>query len=212
MKAMGEITKIDLSFAKEAMSTSGVDLFACYQCQKCTNGCPVAFTMDYGPHEMIRMLQLGLTEEIGQANTVWVCASCETCFTRCPQQIDIPALMDHLKQCLLRRGDKPTESAVVAFHQAFLENVRRFGRVNETVLMAEFQLKSLATGKAFDPKEALHNLKLGMSMFRKGRLGVVPKRTGGKEAVRKLFKDSPLQATGNVLPDGRASQHSKELD
>jgi len=189
MKATGEIAQIDLSFAKEAASTGGVDLFACYQCQKCTNGCPVAFTMDYGPHEMIRMLQLGLTEEIGRANTVWMCASCETCFTRCPQQIDIPALMDYLKQWLLRRGDKPADSAVVGFHQAFLENIRRFGRVNETVLMAEFQLKSLATGKAFDPKEALNNLKLGMSMLKRGRLSLVPKKTGGRDAVRKLFEN-----------------------
>ncbi len=188
MKATSDIERIDLGFAREMAAAASVDLFACYQCQKCTNGCPVTFTMDYGPHEIIRMLQLGLSEEIAQANTAWVCASCETCFTRCPQQIEIPKLMDQLKHWILLQGEKPVESVVAAFHQAFLENIRRFGRVNETVLMAEFQLKSAKAGKRFDTKEALKNLKLGISMLKRGRLAFLPHKMGGKEAVRKLFE------------------------
>lgn len=187
MKATGDIERIDLGFAQEVAASGGVDLFACYQCQKCTNGCPVAFTMDHGPHEIIRMLQLGLTEEIGRANTAWVCASCETCFTRCPQQIDIPALMDYLKHWILRQGKKPADSVVVAFHQAFMDNIKRFGRVNEAVLMAVFQLKSAKAGKRFDTKEALNNIKLGLNMVKRGRLSFVPKKTGGKDAVKRLF-------------------------
>jgi heterodisulfide reductase subunit C len=188
MNETGHIEKIDLGFAKEVASAGDVDLFVCYQCQKCTNGCPVAFTMDYGPHEIIRMLQLGLTEEIGQANTAWVCASCEICFTRCPQQIDIPALMDCLKHWILGRGESPADPIVAAFHQAFMDNIRRFGRVNEAVLMAAFQLKCAKEGKGFDAKEALNNLKLGIAMLKRGRLAFVPKKTGGKEGVRKLFQ------------------------
>jgi heterodisulfide reductase subunit C len=187
MKANSDIERIDLRFAREMVSASDIDLFACYQCQKCTNGCPVTFAMDYGPHEIIRMLQLGLTEDIARANTAWVCASCETCFTRCPQQIEIPKLMDHLKQWILRQGERPAEGIVAAFHQAFLDNIRRFGRVNETVLMAEFQLRSAKAEKRFDAKEAMKNMKLGLAMLKRGRLGLVPKKTGGKQAVRKLF-------------------------
>ncbi|MBW1860411.1 MAG: 4Fe-4S dicluster domain-containing protein [Deltaproteobacteria bacterium] len=187
MKTNSDIEGIDWAFAKETAAASRVDFSVCYQCQKCTNGCPVTFTMDYGPHQIIRMVQLGLVEEISRANTAWVCSSCETCFTRCPQQIDIPRLMDHIKQAVLDRGDRPVEGVVAAFHEAFLDNIRRFGRINETALMAAFQLKSARAGKGLDPKEAMKNLKLGMAMLKRGRLRFVPSKTGGKAAVRKLF-------------------------
>jgi heterodisulfide reductase subunit C len=96
--------------------------------------------------------------------------------------------MDHLKQSVLDQGVKPVEGVVAAFHEAFLDNIRRFGRINETALMGAFQLKSAKAGKGLDPKEAMKNLKLGMAMLRRGRLGFVPSKTGGKEAVRKLFE------------------------
>ncbi len=188
MKASIDIEKIDLSFAKEMASASSVDLFACYQCQKCTNGCPVTFAMDYGPHQIIRMVQLGLAEEISRTNTPWVCASCETCITRCPQQIEIPELMDYLKQWILRQGEELSQGTVAAFHQVFLDNIRRFGRVNEAVLMGAYQLKCMKAGKRIDLKEAMNNLKLGVEMFKRGRLTLMPRKTGGKEAVKKLFK------------------------
>jgi heterodisulfide reductase subunit C len=187
MKPGSDIEKINVGFAREVASACGADLFACYQCEKCTNGCPVTFTMDYGPHQIIRMLQLGLTEEIESANTPWVCASCETCLTRCPQQIEIPELMDHLKHRILQKGEKPVEGVIAAFHEAFLDNIRRFGRINETVLMTAFQLKSAKAGKAFDAKEAFKNLKLGLGMLKRGRLAFVPKKAEGQEAVKKLF-------------------------
>jgi heterodisulfide reductase subunit C len=187
MKATGDIDGIDLGFAKEVVLASGVDLFACYQCRKCTNGCPVTFAMDYGPHEMIRMVQLGLGDEICRANTAWVCASCETCFTRCPQQIDIPHLMDHLKHWILGRGDKPVEGAVLALHQAFLDNIKKYGRVNEAALMGAYQFKCMMAGKMPGPKEMFKNLHLGVAMLKRGRLALLAPKTRGQRAVKKLF-------------------------
>jgi heterodisulfide reductase subunit C len=182
-----DITKIDSGFAKEVASASGVDLFACYQCGKCTNGCPVTFAMDYHPQQIIRMVQLGLTEEIAHARSMWVCSSCETCFTRCPNEIDIPKLMDHLKHWVLSQGARPAEGTVAAFHQVFIDAIRRFGRVNETFLMGIYQLKAAQAEQKLNPKEMLKNLKLGIQMLKRGRLTFVPRKTGGTKAVRKLF-------------------------
>jgi heterodisulfide reductase subunit C len=187
MRSTSDIEGIDSGFARKVALASNVDLFACYQCGKCTNGCPVTFAMDYGPHEIIRMIQLGLAEEIASANTAWVCASCETCFTRCPQQIEIPHLMDAIKHWILRRGDRPAEKEVVALHQAFLENIRRYGRINETALMGAYQFKCMRAGKGLDPKEALKNVGLGIAMLKRGRLGLMAPKTGGQRAVRRLF-------------------------
>lgn len=189
MEVKQDITRIDSDFAKEVVSASGVDLFACYQCEKCTNGCPVTFAMDYYPHQVIRLVQLGLTKEIAHTRSIWVCASCETCFTRCPNEIDIPKLMDYLKQWILRQGGKPAEGTVATFHQVFLDNIRRFGRVNEMLLMGLYQLKAAQAEKRLNVKEMIRNLKLGVQMLKKGRLTFIPQKTGGKKAVRKLFKD-----------------------
>ena len=188
MKESKDITRIDLGFAKKVMSGCGVDLFACYQCEKCTNGCPVTFAMDYHPHQIIRMVQLGLTEEISNSTSIWVCASCETCFTRCPNEIDIPKLMDYLKQWILSKGEKPVEETVALFHKSFLNNIRKFGRIHETSLMRNYMLSTAIAEKRIDLKEMLRNLKLGLKMLKRGRLAFIPHKTGGKDEVRNIFK------------------------
>ena len=188
MKESKDITAIDSGFAKKVASASNVDLFACYQCGKCTNGCPATFAMDYYPHQVVRLVQLGLIEEIMRAGTIWVCASCETCFTRCPNEIEIPNLMDYLKRWVLSQGEKAAEGAVEAFHQTFLNNIRRFGRIHEVTLMRDYLLKTAIAQKRLDPKQMMKNIKLGIRMLKRGRLSFIPRKTGGKEAVRKLFK------------------------
>jgi heterodisulfide reductase subunit C len=188
MKDTEPITRFESSFAKEVRSASGVDLYACYQCQKCTNGCPVSFAMDYYPHQIIRMIQLGLTDEISHAKSVWLCASCETCFTRCPNEIDIPTLMDHFKQRIVKQGEKPVESGVAIFHRSFLKNIRRYGRIYEAGLMREYFLKTSIAERKVDLKEMIRYLKLGLNMLKRGRLPLVPEKTGGKKAVKALFK------------------------
>src|SRR3990172_4909871 len=85
-------------FLVDVEARSGQKVSACYQCRKCTNGCPLAFAMDVMPNQVMRMAQLGLGEELLGCKTIWICASCQTCTTRCPNDIDIAHLMDSLRQ------------------------------------------------------------------------------------------------------------------
>jgi heterodisulfide reductase subunit C len=48
----------------------------CYQCQKCSAGCPVAFAMDYKPTQIMQMVSLGMKERVLSSKTIWVWASC----------------------------------------------------------------------------------------------------------------------------------------
>ena len=89
--------KVHNEFAKKVELISGQNLFACYQCGNCTAGCPVAFAMEMGPHEVIRYTLLGLEEEALGVNTFWLCASCLQCTSRCPKGIDIARVMDALE-------------------------------------------------------------------------------------------------------------------
>ncbi|MBI4768386.1 MAG: 4Fe-4S dicluster domain-containing protein [Deltaproteobacteria bacterium] len=190
MKSASEpIKNIDTVFARQAAADWQVDLFACYQCGKCSNGCPVTFAMDILPHQLIRMLQLGLTEEVLGSKTIWVCSSCETCYTRCPNEIEIPKLMDNLKEEVLKKSRKPSQEAIARFHKAFLNNVKMFGRINETLLMGVYQIKSSWSDlkkSQFDFSGLLKNAGLGLSMLKRGRLSLFPRWNTRKE-VRGLF-------------------------
>jgi heterodisulfide reductase subunit C len=187
MNEYRDISKVESGFAKRVASACNVDIYACYQCQKCTNGCPVSFAMDYYPHQVIRMVQLGLEEEIKTIRSIWVCASCETCFTRCPNEIEIPVLMDYLKQWALKQEGEPVEGSILAFHRAFVNNIRRNGRVDETSLIRDYILKTVIEEKRIDIKEMFMNLKLGISMLKRGRLALLPERAGDIKAVKGLF-------------------------
>jgi heterodisulfide reductase subunit C len=187
MNEYRDITGVESDFARRVASACHVDIHACYQCQKCTNGCPVSFAMDYYPHQVIRMVQLGLEDEIKTIRSIWVCAACETCFTRCPNEIEIPVLMDYLKQWALKQEEKPVEGSIAAFHRAFVNNIRKNGRVNETSLIRDYILKTMIAEKRIDIREMLRNTRLGINMLKRGRLALLPERAGDIEAVKGLF-------------------------
>ncbi len=103
MRTQISIDKVQGPFVQQVEEISGQDLLACNQCGKCSAGCPVVAMMDILPSQVIRMAQLGM-EEVLESNTIWICASCLTCVTRCPKGVDLPRLMEALRQIALRKG------------------------------------------------------------------------------------------------------------
>lgn len=103
MRTIISVDKIRGRLARDVEEISGQDLLACNQCGKCSAGCPVAGAMDLLPSQAVRMAQLGM-EEVLQSRTVWTCASCLTCVTRCPKGVDLPRLMEALREISLRAG------------------------------------------------------------------------------------------------------------
>ena len=115
--------KVRNDFTKKVELISGQNLFACYQCGNCTAGCPVAFAMDMGPHEVIRHTLLGSEEDALGVNTFWLCASCLQCTSRCPKGIDIARVMDALRMFVLRKKDRLDRIQIAEFPEEFLERV-----------------------------------------------------------------------------------------
>ncbi len=103
MRIQISIDKVRGPFVTRVEEISGQNLLACNQCGKCSAGCPVVAAMDILPSQVIRMAQLGM-EEVLESNTIWICASCLTCVTRCPKGVDLPRLMEALRQTSLRKG------------------------------------------------------------------------------------------------------------
>lgn len=82
---------------------SGQNLLACNQCGKCSAGCPAATVMDLLPNQVIRYAQFGL-EQVLEAKSIWICASCQTCYARCPHGVDLSRIMEALRVIALEQG------------------------------------------------------------------------------------------------------------
>lgn len=91
-------------FIKRVAELSGQNIYQCYQCGKCSAGCPMASAMDILPNQVVRLVQLGLDEDITNSRTVWLCASCLTCAVRCPKGVDLARIMEALRQLTLRKS------------------------------------------------------------------------------------------------------------
>ncbi len=89
---------------QEIEELSGQNLYACYQCGKCSAGCPLAFAADLLPHQVMRLLQLGLTKEVFASQAPWLCVACMTCATRCPKGVDVAKVMEAIRTILLRES------------------------------------------------------------------------------------------------------------
>lgn len=128
--------------ARRIQEELGQNVYLCYQCVKCTSGCPLGEFFDWQPNQVMRLLQLGQEDIALNAQTPWLCASCQTCTTRCPQGLDITAIMELLTREALRRGLKPQIPEVNIFNEAFMREVRLWGRSYELGLMAEIKLRT----------------------------------------------------------------------
>lgn len=157
----------------------GVPLQRCYHCRKCTAGCPVAPYMEYNPNKVVKMIQNGKRDEVLRSSTIWICLSCETCITRCPNQVDIARMMDVLRQMAIESGLGARERNILKFHESFLSNIKMGGRINEPLMMVQYKLKS---GDLFS------DMFMGLDMFRKGKLSLMSPRTKDLRTVQDIFE------------------------
>jgi heterodisulfide reductase subunit C len=125
--------KIRDSFVQKIEELSGQKLLVCYQCGKCSAGCPAVSQMDILPNQIIRLAQLGFKEELLESKSIWVCASCYTCNVRCPKGIKIAEVMEALRQVLLRKRRDHVEIPKLSAEErtsvpaiALISNFRKF--------------------------------------------------------------------------------------
>ncbi len=167
------------SLSSQIQNATGLDPACCYQCGKCSAGCPMANEMDLKTHQIIRLLQLDLDERLLASEAIWMCLTCETCTTRCPNQFDPAAVIDALREAALKKVPGRVPKRISAFHSAFLDQIRMHGRVFEFGLVASYKLRG---GPLFADVESVP------SMLSRGKLTFTPKKIEGIKALRRIFE------------------------
>ena len=169
-------------YTAEIKTHTDVNVNRCYQCGKCSAGCAVAEEMDYPPSLVMRMLQTGEDEnykKILHSESIWLCVSCQNCVTRCPMEIDIPKLMDYMRQKAY--GEKKVNKRsknIISFHNAFLDSVKYTGRLYEIGLVAGYKARTF---------NLLQDMNVAPKMFLKGKLPILPEMVKDKKQVSKIF-------------------------
>ena len=167
------------AFLREVERRSGAPVSACFQCHKCSNGCPIGPDMDYRSSQIMRLLHFCATEKALGSQAIWLCASCEACTTRCPMGIDVAAVMDTLRIMAVERKAQTDGARAKAFNKTFLGSVRLHGRVFELGMMAIYKLRSFDFFSDVDKVP---------QMMKKRKLAFLPHFSRSARAVRKMFK------------------------
>jgi heterodisulfide reductase subunit D len=135
------------SFAGQVNALSRQTIQMCYQCRKCTAGCPSAYAMEYGPDRLLRLIQLGQRERVLTSRDPWLCFGCEMCGAHCPNEIDISEVMIALKTLVGEVGyriddcqglrevlaDYLTQRPQAVIDDRLCEGIGRLNRLGQTI-------------------------------------------------------------------------------
>ncbi len=169
------------AFLTEVARIPGGELLTrCIQCGTCSGSCPVSYAMDYSPRQVIAMFRAGAIEPLLRSRTIWICASCYNCTTRCPHDIKITDLLYALKRIAIERHILPKKFPVYVLSETFTDMVRRFGRNYETGLLLLFYLRT-------QPLRLLAMAGDGLALWRHGRLPVRPVSIKGIAGLRRII-------------------------
>lgn len=178
-----QVESKSFEFSEAVKAAGGLDVNWCYQCGKCASGCPLSTKMDLTPTQLIHAAQLGLKELVYNSKTMWLCSSCQTCTTRCPQGVDIAEVLATIKILMQHDKKKPQLPDVLKFNKEFLRNIKWFGRTYELGMVAMLKLATW---------NLTQDIGMGLKMLKKGKFNIFP-RFKGTRKVRGILRRTGKQ-------------------
>lgn len=179
----------------------------CYQCGKCSAGCPVNDQMDLLPNQLLRLVQLGRNEKAAASEAIWQCLSCQTCTARCPKSVDCASVLDALRQLAIEQSCvAPAQRRTHLFQQAFLNSIRRHGRLHEVELIGAF--KAAAFAHDWNPGAVLKDSMLAPKLARRGKLHLRAGSVKDRGVVRRIFRRC-LADGGEATPEVPGSRDGR---
>ncbi len=152
----------------------------CIQCGTCTASCPNNEFMDITPRHMWRLLLTDHAEALFSSKSFIMCSSCYYCTLRCPRGLELTAAMNLLKQAAAKLELKKFRSSSL-FYKAFLDSVKKHGRVREMEFMTHYFISMK------NPIIPFGYASLGLKLLSRGKIR--PQfPSGGKGKLTALFK------------------------
>jgi heterodisulfide reductase subunit C len=164
----------------------GKAILGCIQCGTCSGSCPTSYSMDYTPRKLIAMIRANKREEVLNSLGIWNCTSCYTCSVRCPRGIKFTDIMYILKNLAYKQNPREKKNKALAFYRSFQHVLNRYGRVHEGEMMMRYALTT-------NPAKLLGFAPMGLKLFTKGRLQLLPHSIKGTEQLQELFKRAQAQ-------------------
>jgi len=177
------LNRIDDSLQREILSACNVDVELCLECGKCSGGCPNGHVFDYTPRKIVQLVKLGEEKTLMTMDALWICLSCHLCLDRCPSGIDIPRILDYIREKACQTGAKVSRPRVRLFYDLVLKSVSKRGHVSEMFVALRYN---------WETRQYMKDARLGIKMLLKGKLTPFGKRMKKKEEVRKLFEKSVI--------------------
>ena len=165
-------------FLKEMEEVTGIAVSECYQCFRCTNGCPVARDMDIVPHRIIGLIVAGERERVLSSSSPWTCLQCAACSIRCPNGIDIARVFTTLRQLSVASG-MAVHTDIHDFDALMIDSISRHGRMYELGTVIRYRLSR---------GEYLKQYRVGIGMAKKRRIGLFPHNTADRKSIRSIIK------------------------
>jgi heterodisulfide reductase subunit C len=189
----------DSDFIREVEEASGQNVSKCYQCGNCMASCVYTFAYDYPVTQIMRLVQLGQRDTVLSSRSIWLCANCQACTTRCPNNIDVAQVMEALR-IMTRKACTVSQPDIQAFYDEFLRSVKTFGRVFETALLPVYNMRAKKPFTDFD---------LAPRLLKKGKITFFPALVKNRKKIAEIFevtKRDCFSKNGKARPEPLSSK------
>ena len=160
---------------------AGERINRCIQCGTCTGSCHVSYAMDIPPRQLIALFRAGELETVMKSRSIWICASCYACTTRCPSGIKITDIIYALKRTVMEKNYHSKAHQVQILANLFIQNLMSYGRLHEGTLIRKYYMKT-------DFKRLFRLVPLARKMFKTKRLALFPKRIKAHHSLSRIIK------------------------
>jgi len=167
------------TLAGEILEATGINAATCYQCGKCSAGCPMASESALRPHAIMRLVMQDRRERALTDESIWLCLTCETCSARCPNDCDPARVIDAVRELSIEAGAADMPRTISAFHKAFLEQIRSNGRLHELGMVMDYKLRS---------GELMKDVTSAQGMLTRGKLSFRAERIEAVDEIKRIFE------------------------
>jgi len=105
----------------------GENVYLCYQCERCSLGCPTALAMRFRPAQMMRAAQFGLDDLLGTDVSLWRCLGCDACTQHCPHGVSVRRLVEAMRQKVMQERYRVHGEKLLGNDEALHTGLRALG-------------------------------------------------------------------------------------